>query len=76
MSKVGKLFGMSAPKADPAIAKMQAEQAAKAEAEETTLKKQQDAKIRALRGRNSGMRSLLSGLDTGLADEASRSQLG
>jgi hypothetical protein len=79
MSKIAKLFGAKTPKADPAIAAMQAEQAAKAEAQEKTLKNQQDAKVRALRGRNSGFRSLLSGLDTGVldgADNSGRKQLG
>lgn len=79
MSKIAKLFGISSPKPDPSIAAMQAEQAAKADAQEKTLKNQQDAKIRALRGRNSGFRSLLSGMDTGVmdgADSSSRKTLG
>ena len=60
---MGKLLGGGAPKVDTSA---QDAQIASQKVEAENLTKQENAKKRALIGRNSGKRSLMTGLETGV----------
>lgn len=68
MSKFSKILGVQAAKPNPETLRLQKEQAARAEREELELKKKQAARTRASRGRDTGFRTLLTGLETGFSD--------
>lgn len=59
------LFG-SRPKQDPKVAADIAAREKATAAREKQLKQEADAKAKALKGKNAGRRSLLSGLETGV----------
>lgn len=62
---MGKILGGGAPKVDTSA---QDAQIATQKAESERLTQQENAKKRALIGRNTGRRSLLSGLETGVGN--------